>query len=138
MLTFSDCKSAKFSIESVRLVSEKEEKLSEASGQQWAGLAEIFRATLAAKTTESIRVPLRELPERAYLDFAIGTKEDEPVRFKLAISPRDGAKESTPAVIFERTVTTPNRWQTVRVDLTGYAGKSVLLDFSLAGGKKGL
>ena len=138
VLSFRDCKSAKFSIESVRLVSEKEEKLSEASGQQWAGLAEIFRATLAAKTTESIRVPLRELPERAYLDFAIGTKEDEPVRFKLAISPRDGAKESTPAVIFERTVTTPNRWQAVRVDLTGYAGKSVLLDFSLDGGKKGL
>ena len=77
VLTFRDCKSAKFSIESVRLVSEKEEKLAEASGQQWAGLAEIFRATLAAKTSESIRVPLRELPERAYLDFAIGTKEDE-------------------------------------------------------------
>jgi arylsulfatase A-like enzyme len=138
VLSFRECKSAKFSIESVRLVSEKEEKLSEASGQQWAGLAEIFRATLAAKTTESIRVPLRELPERAYLDFAIGTKEDEPVRFKVAISIRDDAKESKPSVIFERTVTTPNRWQTARVDLTGYAGKSVLLDFSLDGAKKGL
>ncbi len=138
VLTFRDCKSAKFSIESVRLVSEKEEKLSDASGQQWAGLAEIFRATLAAKTTESILVPLRELPQRAYLDFAIGTREDEPIHFKLAISPRDGGKESTPAVIFERTVTTPNRWQTARVDLSGYSGKSILLEFSLAGPKKGL
>ncbi|HET9233397.1 MAG TPA: sulfatase-like hydrolase/transferase, partial [Candidatus Eisenbacteria bacterium] len=119
-------------------MSEKEEKLAEASGQQWAGLAEIFRATLAAKTTESIRVPLRELPDRAVLDFAIGTKEDEPVRFKIAVSTRDGAKESTPEVIFERTVTTPNRWQTAKVDLNSYAGKSVLLDFSLEGPKKGL
>ena len=33
--------------------------------QQWAGLADIFRATLAAKTPETIRIPLRELPERA-------------------------------------------------------------------------
>ena len=138
VLTFRDCKSAKFAIESVRLVSEKEEKLSEASGQQWAGLAEIFHATLAAKTTESIRVPLRELPACASLDFAIGTKEDEPIHFTVAISPRDGGKESTPAVIFERTVTTPNRWQTAKVDLSGYAGKSVLLDFSLTGPKKGL
>ena len=70
LLAFRECKSAKFSIESVRFVSEKEEKLKEPSGQQWAGLAEIYHATLAAKTPESIRIPVRELPERARLDFA--------------------------------------------------------------------
>src|SRR5689334_2324785 len=60
-IAFRDCKSPKFSIESVRLVSEREEKLKDPSGQQWAGLAEIYRATLATKTPEMIRIPLRAL-----------------------------------------------------------------------------
>lgn len=138
LLAFRECQSAKFSIESVRFVTEKEEKLKEASGQQWAGLAEIFHATLAAKTAESIRIPLRQLPERAWLELAIGTKEDAPVKFTVAISNRDGAKDSVPAVVFERTVTIPNRWQTARIDLGAYAGKSVLVELALAGEKKGL
>jgi hypothetical protein len=54
-------------------VSEKEEKLKDPSGQQWAGLTEIYRATLAAKTPESIRIPVRELPDRSWLELAIGT-----------------------------------------------------------------
>ncbi|MBI3413705.1 MAG: sulfatase [Verrucomicrobia bacterium] len=137
-MAFHECKSAKFSIESVRFVSEKEEKLKEPSGQQWAGLAEIFHATLAAKTSESIRIPLRALPERARLDFAFGTKEDAPVKFKVTITNRDAAKESTADAVFERTVTIPNRWQTARIDLAGYAGKSVLIEFALTGEKKGL
>lgn len=138
LIAFRECKSGKFSIDSIRFMTEKEEKLKEPSGQQWAGLAEIYRATLAAKTPESIRIPLRELPERARLDFAIGTKEDAPVKFKVAVVSRDGSKESDATPLFERTVTTPDRWQTVRVDLAGYAGKSVMLEFTLAGEKKGL
>jgi len=137
-LTFRDCKSAKVSIESVRLVSEREEKLKEASGQQWAGLSEIYRATLAAKTPETIRIPLRELPKQAFLELAIGTKEDAPVKFKVNVAQRDGSKESAPATVFERTVTIPNRWQTARVDLSGYSGKSVVVEFALSGGQKGL
>jgi len=138
LLAFRDCKSAKFSIESVRFVSEKEEKLKDPSGQQWAGLAEIYRATLAAKTPETIRIPLRELPKQAFLELAIGTKEDGPVKFKVAIFQREGSKESSPATVFERTVTIPNRWQTTRVDLGAYAGKSVVVEFALSGEKKGL
>src|SRR5262249_13951731 len=90
ILTFRDCQSAKFSIESVRFVSDREEKLKDPSGQQWAGLAEIYRATLAAKTPESIRIPLRQLPQKAWMDLAIGTKEDAPIKFKVAISRREG------------------------------------------------
>lgn len=119
-------------------MSEREEKLKEPSGQQWAGLAEIYHATLAAKTPETIRVPLRQLPERAWLEFSVGTKEDAPVKFKVTISNRDGTKEAAPAVVFERTVTIPNRWQTARIDLASYAGKSVLVELALAGEKKGL
>jgi hypothetical protein len=91
-LSFRDCKSARFSIESVRLVSEREEKLKDASGQQWAGLAEIYRATLAAKTPEVIRIPLRELPKEPFLELAVGTKEDAPVKFKVLISSGHGIR----------------------------------------------
>ncbi len=138
LLAFHECTSAKVSIESVRFVSEREEKLKEPSGQQWAGLAEIFHASLAAKTPESIRIPVRALPERARLDFAFGTKEDAPLKFKVMVSDRDGPADSTAAVVFERTVTIPNRWQTARIDLSSYAGKSVLVEFALAGDTKGL
>lgn len=137
-IAFRECNSAKFSIDSVRLVSEREERLKEPSGQQWAGLAEIYRATLAAKTPETIRIPVRELPEGARLDFAIGTKEDAPVKFKVTISNRADSKESSSAVVFERTVTTPNRWQTTRIDLAAYTGKSVLVEFALEGERRGL
>ncbi len=137
-IAFHECKSAKFSIESVRFISEKEEKLKEPSGQQWAGLAEIYHAALAAKTPEVIKIPVRELPQQARLDFAFGTREDAPVKFKLTISNRDASKEATPAVVFDRTVTIPNRWQTARIDLAAYAGKSILLEFALTGEKKGL
>ncbi|HXG47564.1 MAG TPA: sulfatase, partial [Methylomirabilota bacterium] len=138
LIAFRDAESAKFAIESIRFVTDKEEKLAEPSGQQWAGLAEIYRATLAAKTPESIRIPLRALPERAWLDFAYGTAEDEPVRFQVALAPREAARDAAPTVLFERTVTIPNRWQTAKIDLSRYAGQSVVLHFSLAGGQKGL
>jgi arylsulfatase A-like enzyme len=117
-------------------VTEREEKLKDPSGQQWAGLADIFHAALVAKTPESIRIPVRELPTGARLDFSYGTKEDAPVKFKVTVAPRDRAKESS--VVFERTVTIPNRWQSARIDLASYAGKSVLVEFSLAGEQKGL
>jgi arylsulfatase A-like enzyme len=122
----------------VRFVTEREEKLKDPSGQQWAGLADIFHAALVAKTPESIRIPVRELPPGARLDFSYGTKEDAPVKFKVTVAPRERAKESASTVVFERTVTIPNRWQSGRIDLSSYTGKSVLLEFSLAGDQKGL
>lgn len=138
LLAFRECQSGKVSIESVRFVSEREEKLKDPSGQQWAGLADIFHAALVAKTPESIRIPVRELPSGARLDFCYGTKEDAPVKFKVTVAPRERAKESAPTVVFERTVTIPNRWQSARIDLSSYTGKSVLLEFTLAGEQKGL
>lgn len=137
-ITLRECNSAKFSLESLRIVSSREEKLKEASGQQWAGLGEIYHASLAAKTPESIKIPLREIPERASLEFTLGTSEDTPVKFKVTAANRDAAKDSATPVLFERTVTIPNRWQPARIDLAGYAGKNVLLEFSLTGDKKGL
>lgn len=138
LLAFRGSGSGKVSIESVRFVTEREEKLKEASGQQWAGLGEIYHAALAAKTPEVIRIPVRDLPRGARLDFAYGTKEDAPVRFKVTVAPRDGGKDLAATAVFERTVTIPNRWETARIDLGAYAGKSVLVEFTLAGGQKGL
>src|SRR5262249_59181353 len=71
-------------------------------------------------------------------NFALETAENFPVKFQVTISNRDAAKESSPAVVFERTVTIPNRWQTARIDLAAYSGKSVLVELALAGEKKGL
>jgi len=137
-LTFRDCDDASISISSIRFISEKEERLNEPSGQQWAGLAEIYRETLATKTSETIRLSLRGLPARPWLDIAIGTDEDSPVTFTATIANRDGSEISDQKVLFERSVTVPDRWEPLRIDLAEYAGKSVLLELSLSGEKKGL
>ena len=138
-LTFRECANgANFSIESVRFISEKEEKLTEPSGQQWTGLSEIFRETLATKSSETIQFPLRALPDRARLDLAIGTTEDAPVTFKVSVANREGDGASDSNLLIERTVTIRDRWQTLQIDLAEYVGKSVLMDFELSGEKKGL
>ncbi|MDA1272740.1 MAG: sulfatase [Verrucomicrobia bacterium] len=138
-LTFRDCGAgAGFAVESVRLVSEKEVKLAEPSGQQWAGLSEIFRETLATKTSETIRMSLRDLPQRPWLDLAIGTTERTPVTFVVSIANRGESEGSESKALMERTVTIPNRWQTLRVDLAAYAGKSVVMKLALKGETKGL
>jgi arylsulfatase A-like enzyme len=137
-LAFRDCANGSVSIDSIRFVSEKEEKLNEPSGRQWAGLSDIFRETLAAKTSEVFRFPLRSLPARPWLDVKIGTPEDSPVTFVATIAKRNGSKVSAPETLFQRTITTPGIWQNLRIDLAAYAGESVLVEFSLHGEKKGL
>ncbi|MDA7633203.1 sulfatase-like hydrolase/transferase [bacterium] len=137
-LTFRDCDDASISISSIRFISEKEEKLNEPSGQKWAGLAEVYRETLATKTSETIRLSLRQLPARPWLDIAIGTDEDSPVTFTATIANREGSKISDQKILFERSVTVPDRWEPLRIDLADYAGESVLLELSLSGEKKGL
>jgi choline-sulfatase len=137
-LTFRDCNDANISISSVRFISEKEERLNEPSGQQWAGLGEIYRETLATKTSETIRLSLRQLPARPWLDIGIGTDEESPVTFTAKIAARDGSDISDQKILFDRSVTVPDRWEPLRIDLSDYAGKSVLLELSLSGEKKGL
>lgn len=137
-LSFRDSANASFSIDSIRFVSEKEDGLNKTSGQQWSGLAEIYKETLAAKSSETFRIPLRELPARPWLDIAIGTPEEEPVTFTASIAQRDGSKTSDMEVLFERTVSTANTWEPLRIDLAEYSGEGVVLELSLSGSKKGL
>ena len=137
-LNFRDCQDANVTISSVRFVTEAEEKLNEASGQQWVGLAEIYRETLAAKSSESITLSLRKLPPRPWLDIAIGTTEDSPVTFTATIARRDGSDLSDPQTLLDKTVSTADQWETMRVDLADYAGKSAQVTLALSGEKKGL
>ncbi|MCF7763830.1 MAG: sulfatase [Verrucomicrobia bacterium] len=137
-LTFRDCDQADFAIESIRLVTAQEEKLKTPSGQQWAGLAEIYHETLAGKTSETFDFRLRALPDQPWFDVNIGTPEDLPVTFTASIVSRDSGDSPTPEVLFQRTLTTRGRWEPLRIDLARFAGKSVTLKLALTGDRNGL
>jgi arylsulfatase A-like enzyme len=123
---------ATFEIEFVRVLSRKEYFASNSPLVSWEGLAGIYHKTLVAKTAEVIRFPL-SLPDRPWLDLAIGTIEDGPVTFQVKIHPAGGRTEE--AILLVRTITTPNRWEPVQVDLSDYAGQEVSLSLSLAAEK---
>jgi arylsulfatase A-like enzyme len=128
----TDAVGARFEIESVRVVSRKEHLAAIPSGIGWQGLSEFYRETIVARTPETVRFSL-SLPERPWLDLAVGTVEDEPLTFRVAVG--DSGAES---VLLEHTVTTPHRWDVVPVDLSAYAGRKVSLTLALAGERGGL
>lgn len=119
---------ATFEIESVRLIPRTEHLRSVTSGPGWQGLGEVYRETIVSRAPERITIGL-ELPERPWLDIAVGTIEADPVTFNVAI---DGQG------FWRRTVTLPGRWETRRLDLGDYAGRSVTLELSLDGPEDGL
>jgi len=128
----TDAAGARFEIESLRIVSRKEHLAAVPSGIAWQGLSEFYRETIVARTPETVRVSLT-LPENPWLDLAVGTLEEEPVTFRVAVG-----KPGAEAVLLERTVTMPHRWDLAPVDLRPYAGRRVSLTLSLAGGRPGL
>ena len=130
----TDVEGATFEIEFVRLLSRKEYFASNSPLVSWQGLAGIYHQTLVAKTAEVIRFPL-SLPDRPWLDLALGTIEDGPVTFEVKIHPAGGRAED--AILLARTITTPRRWEPVQVDLSNYAGQEVSLSLSLAAEKEG-
>jgi len=119
---------ATFEIESVRLIPLTEHLRSVASGPGWQGLGEVYRETIVSRSPERIAIDL-DLPDRPWLDIAVGTIEAAPVTFNVAI---DGAG------IWRRTVTLPRRWETRRLDLADYAGRTVTITLSLDGPEDGL
>jgi arylsulfatase A-like enzyme len=122
----SDVASARFAIESVRLIFRKEHLAEVPSGVSWQGLGEVFHETLAARAPETLRFETR-LPSRPVLDVALGTPEDAPVTFRLLVG-RGAAK---PVPVLEHTVTTPHRWERRRVDLSAFGGAQVQLSLAL-------
>jgi arylsulfatase A-like enzyme len=128
----TDAAGARFEIESLRLVSRKEQLATIPSGIGWQGLSEIYRETVVARTPETVRFSLT-LPARPRLEVALGTLDDEPVTFRVAAGEPENEE-----VVAERTVTTPHRWEPASVDLSRYAGRRVSLTLSLLGKNSGL
>jgi len=131
LLRPTDTAGADFAIESVRLVLRREHLASVPSGVSWQGLRGIFRETLVIRSPEAVRFDVT-MPARPVLDLSIGTPEDAPVTFRVAV--RRGDKE-TP--ILTRTVTSPYRWERQSVDVADLGGQSVSLSLSATSDKDG-
>lgn len=129
----TDVPGAAFEIESVRVVFHEEHLATLPSGARWEGLSEIYRETLVARSPERIRMEVT-LPQDPWLDLAVGTGDDRPVTFRVAVG-RPGEDEDT--VLLERTVTRPDRWEPAPVDLSKHAGQRVTLSLSLAAERPG-
>ena len=126
LLRPSDARDATFDVESVRLVFRREHLASVPSGLGWQGLSEVYRESLVARAPEALRLGVR-VPPRPRLDLAVGTPEDRPVTFRVALENPAGGERT----LVERTVTRPHRWEEVTVDLGAEAGKDVTLALSL-------
>jgi arylsulfatase A-like enzyme len=122
-----------FELESIRVVLRREHLAAIASGVSWQGLGGIYRKTLVSRSPEIIRFDL-ELPGgRPYLDLGVGTIEETPVTFRVALKSSGGSREEETQI--EHTVTTPNRWEDSAVDLSRYAGRRVALSMKLDSGR---
>ena len=121
-----------FAIESVRLIMRREHLRTIASGPGWQGLDEIYRETIVTRAPERVTLDLA-LPSQPWLEVSVGTVEDHPVTFTVAIDTGSGDTE-----LWRRTVTLPHRWETQRIDLADYAGQRATLALSLEGDADGL
>ena len=129
----TDAAGAAFEIESIRMVSRRENLSGIRGGLSWEGLSEVYRETLVARAPDALRFDV-DLPRRPRLQLAIGTLEPDPVTFKVSVHDGGGSAEE---VVAQRTVTTPYRWDTVKVDLDRFAGRRVGLSLSLAAERPG-
>ena len=125
LLRPTDIEGATFAIESVRVISRKEHLASVASGISWQGLEEIYHESLVARSPETLTFTL-DLPDRPWLDLAVGTPEDGPVTFH--VDARDGGDDIH---LLEHTVTTPYRWEHQAINLGQFQGQSVTVSLSL-------
>ena len=131
----TDVAGATFEIESVRMITRREHLAGIPSGVGWQGLGEMYRETLVSRSPETMKFALK-VPQRAWLDLAVGTIDDQPATFRVGISP-DGSNADE-RVILEHTVTMPYRWERQPVDLSEFAGRSVQLSLSLVGDEPGI
>ena len=127
----TDAAGADFAIESVRLIFRREHLAGVPSGVSWQGLRDIFRETLVMRSPETARFDVA-VPSRPVLHVVLGTPEDEPMTFRIAV--RQGDKD---VPVLTRTVTTPYRWEPRVVDLAAFAGRNVTLSLSTTSPKPG-
>ena len=131
LLRPSNVKEARFEVESVRLVFRREHLAENPSGVSWQGLSEIYRESILMRSPESalLRVPV---PSRPRLELGLGTLEEGPLTFRVALRASRESSAKDEVVLLERTVTTPHHWEQVAVDLSRFAGREVGLSLSLA------
>jgi len=130
----TDQSGADFAMESIRLVFRKEYLAGVPSGVSRQGLKGIYHETIVSRSPESQNFDVT-LPVRPWLDFSLGTIEDGPVTFHVAIKPESGKEET----VLAQTITRPHIWQSVALDLpVAYSGKKVTLSLSLTGQNDGL
>lgn len=120
----TDAADARFEIESLRLVSRKEQLANVPSGIGWHGLSEVYFETIVSRSPEKISFPL-EIPEEPTLELHVGTIEDYPLTFRV------WAEDDPQTPLLQYTVTTPHRWESVPVDLSEYADTSTTLTLGL-------
>ena len=117
---------AEFEIESVRLIFRREFLANIPSGVSWQGLSEIYRETIVTRASETVRFDLT-LPDKPWLDLAVGTIVEAPVRFRVAVASPGGEEQ----VLEDREVTNAHAWEVAPVDLSAFAGESVTLALSV-------
>jgi len=131
-LRFIGAEGARFEIASMRLVTLKEHLAAIPSGVGWHGLSDVFRETLVSRSPERIRLPV-DLPSRPWLDLSIGTVDNGPVTFHIAVDAGGGVRRE----LQKRTVSTPNRWESVPVELGPFARRHVELILSVEAEREG-
>lgn len=127
----TDAAGATFDIESIRIITRREHLASIPSGVGWQGLGESYRETLVGRAPEIMRFDI-EVPSRGWLDLAVGTVEEQPVTFRVAVV--EGRNDR---VLLEHTVTTAFRWDRRSVDLSSFAGRRVSIALSLRSDRPG-
>lgn len=121
LVEVTEAEGADFVIESVRVTTLKEHLRSISSGPGWQGLSEIYRETIVSRSPEVVTFDVA-VPDRPWLEISYGTIEDGQLTFAVDLEGK---------TLMERTVTTPRRWESVRLDLDDHAGRTVTLSLSL-------
>lgn len=124
----TDVEGATFRIEAVRALSRRGYFASHSPQVSWQGLKAIFHKTIVAKAPDVIHMRM-SLPERPRLDLALGTIDDDPLEFRVAIRSSEGSDNEMP--LLARTISTPHEWEPVQLDLSEHAGKKVDISLSL-------
>ncbi len=117
----TDAQGATFEIESVRMIFRQEHLAGIPSGIGFQGMSEIYRESIVSRAPEVLTIPL-ELPSHPLLEISLGTVDDAPVRFHVAVGDR---------TLVEQTVSTPYRWEERFVDLADFASRGVTLTLAL-------
>jgi arylsulfatase A-like enzyme len=131
----TDAAGATFDIESIRIITRTEHLASMPSGVGWQGMSEVYRESLVSRSPETMKFDV-PVPKNGWLDLAVGTVDDHPATFRVAVS--GGGSGSGERVLLEHTVTTPYRWERQPVDLGEFGGRTVQLSLAVVGDANGI